>query len=215
MLQSSRLALSRSRSGPRSRSRALAGAWSILPTRGECLVAAATCAALAVALGGAGCNLYGSEPPVAAAGGDVEQVLLRISVVPPDVQCVRITVEGAGRSVVRELAVSGGTELKESMSGLPIGTVSFVGEAFTGACTSVGKTTVAAWASAPVEASIVLGRQTTVELVMVRNGRANVGVTFTEEGACSQAGAACRIASECCSKKCTAGVCAVPDGGVD
>ena len=42
---------------------------------------------------------------------------------------------------------------------------------------------------------------------MVRNGRANVGVTFTEEAACTQTGATCRINSECCSKKCTAGLC--------
>jgi hypothetical protein len=187
------------------------GIWSRFPSRRDCLVAAATSAALA--LGAAACGLYGAEPPVAGGGGDVEQVVLKIAVVPSDVQCVRITAEGAGRSVVRELPVSGGVELKESLSGLPIGTVTFLGEAFTGACTSVSKSTIAAWASAPVETSIVLGRLTTVELVMVRNGRANVGVTFTEEGACTQTGAACRIASECCSKKCTAGLCATPDGG--
>jgi hypothetical protein len=189
------------------------GIWSKFPSRRECLVVAATSAALA--LGAAACGLYGVEPPATSGGGrdGVEQVLLKIAVVPSDVQCVRLTAEGAGRSVVRELPVSGGVELKESLSGLPIGTVTFLGEAFTGACTSVSKSTIAAWASAPVETSIVLGRLTTVELVMVRNGRANVGVTFTEEGACTQTGAACRIASECCSKKCTAGLCATPDGG--
>jgi hypothetical protein len=202
-----------SRESSPSRARSSSAVWSTFPTARECLVAAATCAALALVLGAGGCSLYGSEPPAAGHGGELEQVVLKIAVVPPDVQCVRITAEGAGRSVVRELSVSGGVELKESMSGLPIGTVTFLGEAFTGACTSVSKSTVAAWASAPVETSIVLGRSTTVELVMVRNGRANVGVTFTEEGACTQPGAACRIASECCSKKCTAGLCAVPDGG--
>jgi hypothetical protein len=173
-----------------------------LPSLHECLFAAVTCAVIALC---AGCGLYGAEP--AAGQGGVEQVLLKIAVIPGDVQCVRLTAEGAGRSVVRELPVSSGTELKESLSGLPIGTVTFLGEAFSAACTSVTKTTVAAWASAPVETSIVLGRLTTVELVMVRNGRANVEVTFTEEAACTALGAACRVNSECCSKRCSAGAC--------
>jgi hypothetical protein len=193
------------------RSRLATAVWSRLPTVRECFIAALTCAAIGLCSIGAGCGLYGAEPPPGQGG--VEQVLLKIAVIPSDVQCVRITAEGAGRSVVREIPVSGGTELKESLSGLPIGTVTFLGEAFSAACTAVSKSTVAAWASQPVETSIVLGRLTTVELVMVRNGRANIEVTFTEEAACTKTGAECRINSECCSKKCTAGLCAVPDGG--
>lgn len=167
----------------------------------------------------AGCGLYGSHPaddsllpprssgPSSPSASDIEQVRLYIGEVPTDVRCVRITVEGAGRSVVRELDVTGGTELSESLSGLPIGTVTFLGEAFAAACTAVTKATIAAWASAPVQASIVLGRLTTVELTMVRNGRARVEVTFTEEAACTALGAACRVNTECCSKRCSAGAC--------
>jgi hypothetical protein len=89
--------------------------------------------------------------------------------------------------------------------------VTFTGEAFTADCSAVSKSTVAAWTSQPVAVSIVLGRLANVELVMVRNGRAKVDITFTEEGACTQSGAACRIASECCSKKCESGLCAKPE----
>jgi hypothetical protein len=167
------------------------------------------------------CGLYGSHPapdpsrgsaPNSAPSPDeVEQVRLYIGEVPADVRCVRITAVGTGRTVERELDVTGGTALTESLSGLPIGTVTFTGEAFAAACSGVTRATIGAWASAPVQASIVLGRLTTVELMMVRNGRAKVDVTFTEEAACTALNAACRVNSECCSKKCTAGLC-VPGG---
>ena len=183
---------------------------------------------VAAALAFTGCDLYGNGPvtdydrrspvataPEAPAGSDVEQVRLYIGEVPADVRCLKLTAEGQGRAVVRELEVTGGGSLTESLSGLPIGTVTFTGEAFTTACSAVSKSSIGAWASAPVQASIVLGRLSTVELVMVRNGRAKVAVTFTDEAACTAVGAACRINSECCSKKCSLGLCAAPDGGAE
>ena len=172
---------------------------------------ALVCAALVT-----GCGLYGAEPPPPRPGspGDLEQVVLKITEVPADVRCVRITAAGESRSVVREIEATGGTALTESLSGLPIGTVTFTGEAFTTACSSVTKSTVAPWASAPVETSIVVGRLSTVELAMVRNGRAKVEVSFTDEAACTATGAECRINSECCSRKCSAGACVATDAGV-
>jgi hypothetical protein len=166
---------------------------------------------LALAL--AACSLYGTESPPPRSGGEVEQVVLKITEVPSDVRCVRITAAGEARSVIREIESTGGATLTESLTGLPIGTVTFTGEAFTAACTSVTKSTVAPWASAPVETSIVVGRLSTVELAMVRNGRAKVEVTFAEEAACTATGAECRINSECCSRKCGAGACVTTDAG--
>jgi len=167
------------------------------------------------------CGLYGSHPALDPPRGsapspdptadEVEQVRLYIGEVPVDVRCVRIIAEGTGRTVVRELDVTGGTALTESLSGLPIGTVTFTGEAFAPACSGVTRATIGGWASAPVQVSIVLGRLSNVELVMVRNGRAKVDVTFTEEAACTALAAACRVNSECCSKRCTGGLC-VPGG---
>jgi hypothetical protein len=161
-------------------------------------LALAVCAAPA-------CGLYSLEFPE---DEDVEQVVLKIAVVPSDVRCIRVIAAGPGRTVERELETSGAATLSQSLAGLPLGTVTFIGEAFTAACTAVTKSTIAAWTSQPVQVSIVLGRLANVELVMVRNGRAKVDITFTEEGACTQPGAACRVASECCSKKCESGLCA-------
>jgi hypothetical protein len=151
------------------------------------------------------CGLYSLDQP--GPPDEVEQVVLKIAEVPSDVRCLRITVTGPGRTVEHEIETAGETSLTQNLSGLPLGTVTFLGEAFAAVCTSVTKSTVAAWTSQPVQTSIVLGRLSTVELVMTRNGRAKVEVTFNEEGACTAVGQACRIASECCSKKCTAQVC--------
>ena len=157
------------------------------------------------------CGLYTLDPPTEE--DEIEQVVLKIVEVPTDVRCIRITAAGPGRTVEREIDPAGATSLSESLSGLPLGTVTFLGEAFANACTAVSKSTIAAWASQPVEVSIVIGRLANVELVMVRNGRAKVEVTFTAEAACTPTGSTCRVASECCSRKCTGGVCETPDGG--
>jgi len=157
-------------------------------------------------LASAGCGLYTLDP--LPEEEEVEQVVLRITEVPSDVRCIRVTATGPGRTVEREIESSGSASLTQNLSGLPLGSVTFIGEAFTAECTSVSKSTIAAWSSQPVEVSIVLGRLANVDLVMVRNGRAKVDITFTEEAACTKTGAACRIASECCSKKCTQSVCA-------
>jgi hypothetical protein len=155
------------------------------------------------------CGLYSLDS--LPAEDDVEQVVLHIAVVPSDVRCIRVTATGPGRAVERELETAGETSLTQSLTGLPLGSVSFVGEAFSAACASVSKSTIAAWTSQPVVASIVLGRLANVDLVMVRNGRAKVDISFTEEGACTKMGAACRLASECCSRKCSAGACVAPE----
>jgi hypothetical protein len=159
------------------------------------------------------CGLYGIEPPHRT---EVGQAVLQITAVPEDVKCLRITATGPGRTEERELDVTATGDLAETLTGLPIGSVVFKGEAFTGACTAVSKTTIAGWASEPVTASIALGRLSTVTLSMVRNGRAKVDVNFQDEAACTATGAACRLASECCTRHCTGGVCALAaDAGRD
>jgi hypothetical protein len=156
------------------------------------------------------CGLYGIEAPRRP---EVGQAVLQITAVPEEVKCLRVTATGAGRSEVRELDVATTGDVSETLTGLPLGTVVFKGEAFTSACTSVTKTTIAGWASEPVTASIALGRLSTVTLAMVRNGRAKVEINFQDEAACSATGATCRLASECCSRQCTGGTCTVVDGG--
>jgi hypothetical protein len=164
----------------------------------------------------AACNLYGVEPPpgvlqpggqAAPAADELGQAVLNITAVPEDVKCVRITAAGPGRSVSKEIDANGTGALSQTLTGLPLGTVDFTGEAFPAACTAVAKTTIAAWASEAVQASIVLGRLANVDLVMARNGRAKVDVTFQDEAACTAIAGECRLASECCSKRCVDHVC--------
>jgi hypothetical protein len=157
----------------------------------------------------AGCGL---EPPPQEGP---EQVMLAIAVVPTEVRCVRVTAAGPGRTLVRELDAVGGMPLSKSLAGLPLGTVTITGEAFPSACDAVTKSTIPAWVSDPVDVSIVLGHSTTVELTMVRNGRAKLDINFSDEPACSAGGTSCLGGSECCSKTCSAHVCtgADADGG--
>jgi hypothetical protein len=158
---------------------------------------------LALALGCAG----GPRP------AEEVQALLTLAAVPPDVACVRITAAGPGRTVVREIGVSPGAMINEAFSGLPLGTVVFKGEAFSGDCDAVTKTTIPGWASEPETVAIVLGRQTTVSLTLNRNGRAKLNIDFNDEPLCTSAGAACIASAECCSKSCSKGSCVAGDGG--
>jgi hypothetical protein len=182
----------------------------------------------------AGCELYGVEGanprprdrgPTGAGGpgsgegvGESEsgQAMLRVAMVPDEVKCIRITAEGAARTEEREIDAVAGAMLAETLTGLPLGSVKFTGEAFATACTSVSKSTIAAWASEPVLVSVVFGRLANVDLVMARNGRAKVEVSFEDEAACTPLGMACRVASECCSKRCLGQICVVgADAGAD
>jgi hypothetical protein len=166
----------------------------------------AALAALVFAAGGiAGCGFAPPSPE------GPEQVMLAIAVVPTEVRCVRVTAAGPGRTLERELDAVGGMPLTKNLAGLPLGTVTIAGEAFPSACDAVSKSTIPAWVSDPVEVSIVLGRSTTVELTMVRNGRAKLDVNFSDEPPCSPGGASCLGGSECCSKSCSAHVCAGGD----
>jgi hypothetical protein len=167
---------------------------------------AALAASFCAATGGCGLD----QPP---ASEEVEQVRLAIAVVPADVQCVRITAAGTGRTLVRELDAVGGMALTRSLSGLPLGRVTILGEAFAAACDAVTKSAIPAWVSEPVDVSIVLGHSSTIDLAMVRNGRAKVDVSFSDEPVCSPEGAACLSASECCSHRCAAHACAGSDAG--
>jgi hypothetical protein len=143
------------------------------------------------------------------------QALLTVASVPADVACVRITAAGPGRTVEREVGVSPGGMINEAFSGLPLGTVAFKAEAFSGDCDAVTKSTIPGWASEPEAVAIVLGHQSTVSLTLNRNGRAKVQVDFNDEPLCTPTGSACIASAECCSKSCKTGMCVDRDGGAD
>lgn len=163
------------------------------------------------------CAVLASVPTLGCAPPPAEpqpiQAMLTVAAVPPDVACVRITVAGPGRTVEREIGVSPGGMINEAFSGLPLGTVAFKAEAFSGDCDAVTKSTIPGWASEPETVAIVLGRQSTVSLTLNRNGRAKVEVDFNDEPVCTPSGSACIASAECCSKSCKAGACVDRDGG--
>ena len=136
-----------------------------------------------------------------------EQVRLAISVIPDDVQCVRVKAVGPGRTVIKEIDAEPGLPLQKSFHALPLGTVVFSADAFMGSCEVVSATTPPQWVSDEKPVSVILGRLATVTLTMVRNGRAKVGVDFTDEPLCSAPGTACLSDAECCSKDCTRNMC--------
>ena len=166
----------------------------------------------ALALGSfMGC-MGGIEP---APGDDgLGQVSVSLSVVPADIQCLRVTGDGPDRSVVRDLDISAAAPLTATLTGIPLGPVVFGAQAFSAACGDVTKSTVADWVSDPTTVSVSLSHLASVELTMHRNGRAKVTIDFPDEPLCSPEGAACASASTCCSHSCSKGACkAIPDGG--
>lgn len=120
-----------------------------------------------------GCGIERPEEP--------EQVILNISAVPSDVSCLRVTAAGPGRTTLRELEVTPGATLSESFSGLPLGAVEFKAEAFSALCDSVTKATIPGWVSDPIPVTIALGRLSSISLTMHRNGRAKVGIDWSDD----------------------------------
>ncbi|HEY0710551.1 MAG TPA: hypothetical protein VGG33_27345, partial [Polyangia bacterium] len=89
-----------------------------------------------------GCDLYGVEgrdprprpSPTGEESGDPSgtesgQAMLRVAMVPEDVQCIRITAAGAARTEEREIDAVAGAMVAETLTGLPLGSVKFLGEA--------------------------------------------------------------------------------------
>jgi len=184
---------------------------------GPGLVSSLAWGALAVmaagALGG-GCMGAVDEPPGEALG----QVSVNLSVVPADILCLRVTGDGPDRSVVRDVDISAAAmgPITATLTGIPLGPVTFNAQAFAAACTDVTKSTIADWVSDPTTVSVSLGHLASVDLTMHRNGRAKVTIDFPDEAVCSPEGAACVSASTCCSHSCSKGLCkasADADGG--
>lgn len=121
------------------------------------------------------------QGPGAKPASETEQVQLMIENVPPEVACLRITASGASREVARDLEVSEGQNVVESMSGLPVGKVIFQAQAFAQACDSVSKSTVPSWVSDEVPVNVSLSSSKSVSLTLYRNGRAKVTVGFDPE----------------------------------
>lgn len=156
-----------------------------------------------------------------------------ITNVPSDVGCIAITVTGA-RTVDKKFDVATGASSILSLSGLPVGSVNFVGQAFSGACSGVVSSSVPTWVSDPVAATLISATNVNVTLPLRRNGKSTVSVDFVDDGAdagtstCTTTicGGACvdlaTNANNCgaCGNVCptggvcTSGICGCPAGSV-
>jgi hypothetical protein len=93
---------------------------------------------LASAAGCSSSTTAGVDDPVASASVALTQI-------PADVACVRITVTGSTRRDVRAFDVAAGGTATLSMADLPLGAVTFLGEAFSSACAAVGPASAPSW----------------------------------------------------------------------
>lgn len=109
--------------------------------------------------------------------GSVE---LALSAVPDDVSCIAISAAAAVGTSVELYDVSPGQEFSTVMDGLPFGEVQFSGEAFDSPCDGVDAASVGTWASQVEVETIVPGVVSVVTLVMRRNGKVCIEVTFDD-----------------------------------
>ncbi|MEA2697957.1 MAG: hypothetical protein QOI66_2228 [Myxococcales bacterium] len=171
--------------------------------------------ALVVLIGGALAGCAG-QPDDSSGGAGLGQVSVSLSVVPADILCLRVSGEGADRTVVRDIDIPSAQPITATLTGIPLGPVTFTAQAYAAACGAVTASTVADWVSDPTTVSVALSHIATVDLTMHRNGRAKVTIEFPDEAICSPAGAACTTATTCCSHACSKGACKdVPDAGSD
>ena len=154
--------------------------------------------ALAVLGAAVGCTDLPSTEPTPEDTGRVEFALV---MVPTDVQCVSITATGSRVRQQTFIVVPGQTSVL-SMNGLPVGAVTFSGQAFNGPCGGGGPMGPSpTYVADPVTAQINATGVTSLALNMRRNGQASISVDFETGGMCGVAGAACSPTSPnaCCT----------------
>jgi len=111
---------------------------------------------------------------------DDGQALVSLPVVPNDVHCLRITASGS-RSVTNLFEVDPSRSNEFLLHGLPLGPVALTGEAFGEACVGIRPNDFPTWLSAVALADIKKAIRAEVALVLRRNGRANVGISFDSD----------------------------------
>ena len=154
--------------------------------------------ALAVLGAAVGCTDLPSTEPTPDDTGRVEFALV---MVPTDVQCITITAIGSRVRQQDFIVVPAQTSVL-AMNGLPVGAVTFSGQAFNGPCGGGGPMGPSpTYVADPVTAQINATGVTSLALNMRRNGQASISVDFETGGMCGVAGAACSPTSPnaCCT----------------
>ncbi len=118
-----------------------------------------------------GCASKPAEPE------NIGVVRLELTAIPADVNCLRLTAQGA-RTVVQQFDVIPGTDASLLVTGLPTGLVTITADAFAASCATAGDRTTANWVSEPQTLEVSSGDIADLSLVMHRNGKVRVGVDF-------------------------------------
>jgi type VI protein secretion system component Hcp len=120
--------------------------------------------------------------------GDDELVgtaVLALSAAPADASCIQVTAAGY-RTVKETFDVAPGASTIETMSGLPLGQVTFTAQAFGAACPPGGATPTgpANWVSdAPFTTTVAVSPPSLVTLNLVRDGSVSVSIGFDDMAA--------------------------------
>jgi hypothetical protein len=140
--------------------------------------------ALMMAIGCSGVRRAADSDPSGDRGGeDAGAVVLALTVVPADVQCVRVVVTGT-QVVTRTFDVTAGQATTLMLGGLPLGAVTIVESAFSVSCSTVGMNSVATWVSeAPLSLNLVSGQSASATVVLRRPAGANLTNDFQEGSA--------------------------------
>jgi virginiamycin B lyase len=127
--------------------------------------------ALAAALG---CSAAGGS----GAGEDVGTISLEIDSAPAGVLCLRVSVSSSTRVDQRLFPLTTAQTTQFTLSGLPSGSVSVVGNAFDTPCAQVSGKSLPSWVSDPVSATLAAGTPSKIFLTLRRNVTARVRADF-------------------------------------
>lgn len=126
----------------------------------------------------AGCD--GQDGPDTPAR-DTAVVQVALTSIPNDVACVRATVTGRERTVVRTQDVKPGLPASFTMEALPTGEVAFDMDAFAGSCPRGPKADTASWISDTQRLFLQGGVRTSVSVVLRPNGIVDVNADFVPD----------------------------------
>lgn len=128
---------------------------------------------------GAVCGLPACTSNPAPSVEDVGRVQVSLVQVPADVQCLKIDVTGP-RSVTQLIDVTPGSPATYTISRLPIGIVTISAQAFSRTCGAAGGAVASYLTDAPTSVRVDAVDVNTVTLILIRNGRIDVGVDFEQ-----------------------------------
>ncbi|MDX2050887.1 MAG: hypothetical protein SFV15_00760 [Polyangiaceae bacterium] len=113
---------------------------------------------------------------------DLGTAELRLGNTPPDVLCVQLQAKGANRTARQSLDITQGQSGTFMLNRLPTGKVEFSASAYPSSCSSVQANSVPTWIAEPVTVTVQVNPPAGVNLVLLQNGRSQVGVSFGDPG---------------------------------